>query len=312
MTPPNSLATRHSPLATPCGVAAVGKFDGMHRGHLQILERVRFHAKRLGVPSLAVSFDPLPGQFLHPQTAAPLLSTLAQKQARIEQCGIDKFVVLQTTHELLNLSPQQFFETVLLNQLGVQMLVEGESFVFGRDRTGNIATLQELCQTHNIPLEIVPLVSDISSSRIRNSLRHGDVAMAATMLGSPYTLSGVVGQGDQRGRVLGFPTANLEGTKTLVPHPGVYITAVVADGHRYPAATSIGDNPTFAVGTQRIEAHLLDFNGDLYGKPIAIEFHDRIRETVRFDSAEELKAQMHRDVEQVQAYFMNKTPSVEI
>ena len=302
------------------GVASIGKFDGMHRGHLQILQRTRFHAERISVPSLVVSFDPLPGQLLHPQTAPPLLCTMIQKQARIEQCGIDAFVVLRTTPELLGLSPQEFFETVLLRQLDVRMLVEGESFSFGHNRAGNVATLHELCQARNIPLEIVPSVTfsrysgeidamhkktpenrlnDISSSRIRRSLRDGDVAAAADMLGSPYTLTGMVGRGDQRGRLLGFPTANLEGVQTLVPKAGVYATVVTVHDRRYPAATSIGDNPTFGAGEQRIEAHLLDFEGDLYDKAIAIEFHDRIRDTVCFDNVEALKEQMHRDVDQV-------------
>lgn len=285
------------------GVVSIGKFDGLHLGHALILDQVRANADRLGVPGIAVTFDPLPGTLLFPNSARPPLCTLEQKAERIGSRRLDGLLILKTSRAFLTILPEIFFGKILLDILGMKMMVEGTSFTFGADRAGTVDMLRELCIKNSIPLEVVPPVCidgrEISSSMIRKLLSEGEIPEANTMLGSPYSVSGTVAHGDRRGRTLGFPTANLVNLETMLPKPGIYATVAIFDGKRHPAATHLGPNPTFGVEEQRLEVNVLDFKGDLYGKKLELEFHSRLRDIITFENSTALIQQMNRDIEQI-------------
>ena len=284
------------------GAAAVGNFDGVHLGHQALVEAVRGWAGRVGGPSVVVTFDPPPYHVLHPAAGPPRppLTTLAGGADLLHAAGVDHVVVLRTSAALLALSPEAFFEDILARQLGAKAVVEGYDFRFGRGRAGDNAALRELCGAAGLGFEEVPprLVGGeaVSSSRVRAALVAGDVAQAAALLGRHYRIAGTVVEGARRGRTLGFPTANVGAVATLVPAEGVYAVRAVVDGNAWPAAANVGPNPTFGEAARKIEVHLLDFVGDLYGRPMAVEFVARLRGTRPFAGALELVEQLRRDV----------------
>ncbi len=286
----------HPPEALRGGAVTIGNFDGVHRGHATLVATAKRLAENVGGPAVAVTFDPPPVALLNPPAWKLPLSTLAERVAALERAGADHVVVLETDASLLALSAEAFFEDVLLRQLGAKAIAEGYNFHFGRGRGGNVNTLRTLCAAAAIAFEEVPPLlhegEAISSSRVRAAVNTGDVALAAALLGRPYRLTGRVVEGAKRGRTLGFPTANLANVETLPPAEGVY--AVRANGH--PAAANVGPNPTFGDETRKIEVHLLDFAGDLYGTILEIEFVVRLRDTKPFASVDALKDQLQRDV----------------
>ena len=221
----------------------------------------------------------------------------------LRSCGADQVILLRTTAELLHLSAEEFFERILRDNFQAKAIVEGFNFRFGRDRTGDLNTLAELCRLNGLSLKVVPPLeldgSPVSSSRVRNALLAGDAAEAARLMGRSYRLHGVVGGGQRRGRILGFPTANLEQVETLLPADGVYAVRVKCDEMVYAGAANVGPNPTFGENIRKIEVHLLDFDGDLYGKRLSVEFIRRLRGTRPFAGPEALKAQLQVDVQQV-------------
>jgi riboflavin kinase/FMN adenylyltransferase len=288
-----------------CRHAAVtiGNFDGAHRGHAALVAEVRRQAAALGGPAVAVTFDPRPIELLRPGLHAPPLSTLADRTQWLHDLGADHVLVLHTTPELLSLSPAAFFEEVLLRRLSVRALVEGENFAFGHDRAGDVHTLEALGRPAGVEVTVVPPVVlegvPISSSRIREAILAGEVALARELLGRPHRLYGVVGRGQQRGARLGFPTANLESLATLVPGDGVYAARAYLGAISRLAAVNVGPNPTFAEQERKVEAHILDLSGDLYGQSLRLDFLSRLRDTRPFRDVTELIEQLHRDVEQV-------------
>ena len=219
---------------------------------------------------------------------------------------------LQTTTDLLQLSATDFFARVVREQMKAGAMVEGENFGFGRNREGNIQLLGELCRDDDMKLTIVPpvLLGDrpVSSSRVRQALMAGDVREAAQQLGRPYRLRGIVGTGQQRGRTIGFPTANLTQTQSIIPADGVYGVGVSVMGGRWMGAANVGPNPTFGENARKVEIHLLDFTGDLVGQPMAVDFLERGRDTRSFPSVAELVAQLHRDVEWVRGLRQKHMP----
>jgi riboflavin kinase/FMN adenylyltransferase len=280
------------------GAVTVGNFDGVHRGHRELVAA----ARRAGRPAVAVTFDPPPAALLRPSPdkAVPL-TTLAGRAALLEDAGADHVVVLKADAGLLALSPEAFFEDVVVGLFGATAVAEGYNFRFGRGRVGDVAALRKLCEAAGVRFEEVqPLLADgepISSSRVRAALVAGDVSGAEGLLGRPYRLDGVVETGAKRGRTIGFPTANVGGVRTLVPAVGVYaVRAVLPDGTRHPAAANVGPNPTFGDDARKIEVHLIGFAGDLYGKPMGVEFVRRLRETRPFAGIPELVAQVQQDV----------------
>ncbi|MGL4943921.1 MAG: bifunctional riboflavin kinase/FMN adenylyltransferase [Thermoguttaceae bacterium] len=302
------------PLSLRGCVATLGKFDAVHRGHAAILARVVNDARERGVAAVAVTFDPPPGHFLHPQRIVPPLCTLSRRLELLASHRLDATVVLATTPEFLVRTPQEFVASVLVDGLGVVAMVEGESFTFGVNQTGNAETLRELGRQTGFDVTVVPPVNEdgrpISASRLRKligggerkrgeSLHEestGDVATARRMLGYPYRITGTVTRGLGRGRRLGFPTANFSEIETLLPAPGVYATLVTRGEKQYAAATHIGRTLTFGGTTTTVESFLIDFSGDLYGTRLDIDFIERIRDVVAFSSAEELVRQMKNDV----------------
>jgi riboflavin kinase/FMN adenylyltransferase len=285
------------------GAVAVGNFDGAHLGHTALIAELRRLSHQVGGPAVALTFDPHPLALLRPGQPLALLTAPADRDGYLHELGADEVLTLRFTHDLLDLGAADFFERVLRGHLEVRGMVEGPNFGFGHNREGNVDTLRDLCRRAGIPLSVVPPVivdgSEVSSSRIRSELLRGDVTAAAQLLGRPYRMRGTVAAGAGRGRTIGVPTANLERVLTVVPGDGVYaVRAQTEDGRRWPAAANVGPNPTFAEQERKIEVHLIGFSGDLYGRPLAVDFLRRLRDTRPFGSAAELIEQLRRDVEQ--------------
>jgi riboflavin kinase/FMN adenylyltransferase len=289
------------PAACRGGAVAIGNFDGVHRGHAALMTELRRQARTLGGPAIALSFDPHPLALLRPEQFQPVLTTVSDRGSLLQACGADHVLFLRTTPVLLNLSAAAFFHHVLQERLAARALVEGPNFRFGHNREGNIETLAGLCGDLGIGLTILlPVLVErrpVSSSRVRTALERGDVREAATFLNRPYRLRGTVGTGQQRGRQIGFPTANLEQIQTLVPGDGVYAVRVHRGDQTWPGAANIGPNPTFGESARKVEVHLIGFHGELVSETLLVDFLERLRDTRRFASAAELKEQLHRDVE---------------
>jgi riboflavin kinase/FMN adenylyltransferase len=276
----------HSPEELAAGerVAAIGSFDGVHRGHRRVLET----ARAAGAPVTVVTFWPHPRLVLG--NRVELLSTLERRIELLEEAGVDEVLVVEFTPELAAREPAEFAES-LLQQIGVTVIVVGESFRFGRAAAGDAALLRQL----GFDVRTVPELEGVSSTNVRSLLREGDVVGAARLLGRPPELEGTVVLGDQRGGTLGYPTANLSvPAELLVPAYGIYAGSAL--GHR--AAISIGVNPHYGGDERRIEPHLLDFEGDLYGRRLVVELWRLLREERAFSSEDELVAQITRDVEE--------------
>ena len=266
---------------------AIGSFDGVHRGHHAVIDAVR----ATGLAPTVVTFDP------HPRIAlgnkVELLTTLERRLELIGDAGVEDVLVARFTPELQQLAPEAFVERYLL-ATGVEVVVAGPDFRFGVRRSGDLALLERL----GLQVVVVPVLPGVSSTAIRSALAEGDVVAAAKMLGRPFELDGIVVAGDQRGGTLGYPTANLSvPAELLVPAYGIYAGSAL--GHR--AAISIGVNPHYGGDERRIEPHLLDFEGDLYGRRLVVELWRRLRDERAFASEDELVAQITRDVEETRA-----------
>jgi riboflavin kinase/FMN adenylyltransferase len=283
------------------GAVAVGNFDGVHRGHARLVERLVDHARRAGGPAVIFTFEPHPVRLLRPELAPPPLTWTERKAALLGALGVDCLIAYPTDTRLLSLSPDEFFSQIISEALAARAVVEGPNFYFGKDRAGDITRLQQLCDEHRIELEIVPPVerdgATISSSRIRRLLSAGEIAAATPMLTQPYRIRGLVTHGAGRGHQLGFPTANLAAVDTLIPGHGVYAGRAHAGGRPWPAALNIGPNPTFGEGGSKLEVHLIGFSGALYGEPLEVDFLARLRDIHTFSSVEQLLAQLHRDIQ---------------
>jgi riboflavin kinase/FMN adenylyltransferase len=287
------------------GAVTVGNFDGVHRGHQALVGAAKAWATRLDGPAVVVTFDPPPHEVLFPGSAREPLTTLDDRADLLQSAGADHVVVLRATPALLALSPEAFFEDVLLRQLGGRAVVEGYNFRFGRGRSGDTNTLRELSAAAGVGFEEVPPLvvggEPVSSSRVRSALLAGSLSLAAELLGRPYRVAGTVVTGAKRGRTIGFPTANLDGVPTVLPGNGVYAVRAAVDDRTYPAAANVGPNPTFGEDARKVEVHLLGFSGDVYGKPMAVEFVAKLRETRPFAGPAELVEQLRRDVEAARA-----------
>lgn len=285
------------------GYVSIGNFDGVHRGHQEMLRTLVGRAATHNAPALAVTFDPHPMTLLRPDVAPPPLTTLRHRAELLGQYGVTGLLALPTNQTLLDLTPDEFFEQVIVGRLAARGMVEGPNFFFGRRRAGNVTTLRAMCQARQMTLDVIAPVTVgdqwVSSSVIRSLLQSGDTTAAVALLGHPYRLIGLVGSGAQRGRTLGFPTANLVDCPTLVPGPGVHAGVCSYQGRNYAAAIHIGPNPTFGEEQLKVEVHLLDFAGDLYGKELTVDVRSRVRNVQRFAGVEELKAQLTRDLAEV-------------
>ena len=285
------------------GWVTIGNFDGVHRGHQSMLAKLVQQAHAARTPAVVMTFDPHPIALLRPQQTPPALSLLDHKLKLFEQHGIDAVVIYPTDHALLQLTPDEFFQKIVLGELNAVGLVEGPNFFFGHRRAGNVGTLKSLCDAADRILEVVPAVivngRMISSSEVRSRIAAGQIAEAVEMLGHPYRVRGFVGSGAARGRTIGFPTANLEKITTLLPPDGVYAGRCSINGAAYPVAINLGPNPTFGEAARKFEAHLLGFTGDLYGQTLDVDLLARVRDVVRFESSDALKQQLNQDLETV-------------
>ncbi|CAN5580716.1 bifunctional riboflavin kinase/FAD synthetase [soil metagenome] len=302
--------------AVPAGwgrcVATIGLFDGVHRGHQQLIARARESAAAQSLPVVLVTFTPHPSEVLRPGSHPPLLSTNTRKAELAAALGVDVVVFIPFTLDFSHLSPQEFVHQALVADLHVSTVVVGENFRFGNKAAGDLALLSELGRRWGFTADGVPLLAEgdraISSTYIRSCVAAGDLDAASTALGRPHRLDGVVVRGDQRGRELGYPTANVRAESfAAVPADGVYAGRVVRidewgntrdDVEPRTAAISVGTNPTFDGRHRSVEAFILDFDGDLYGQNLGVEFVHRLRGMVKFDSIGDLVSQMDRDVVQ--------------
>jgi riboflavin kinase / FMN adenylyltransferase len=290
-------------------VVTIGVFDGVHRGHQRIIGRARQVASELGLPTVVVTFDPHPDEVVRPGSHPPFLCSTRRRADLLAGLGADAVCVIPFTYEFSQLGPDEFVRTVLVDRLHTARVVVGEDFRFGHKAAGDVALLAELGEKYDFTVEGLPLVTEdgvrISSSEIRARLAEGDVAGAAHDLGRPHRVEGVVVRGHQRGLSLGFPTANLETLPhTAIPADGIYAGWLYeldpSDGSEtqtWPAAISVGTNPTFDGRERTVEAYALDRTDlDLYGAHVAVDFVQRLRPTLKFDTVDELVAQMHKDV----------------
>lgn len=295
----------HPPDDYTAGAITVGNFDGVHRGHRELIAGTLAEAAVVGGPAVVVTFDPPPLSVLVPSALKPPLTTPAERNQLLLAAGCDRVVSLKTDAGLLALEPEAFFEDVVLGLFRAKAIVEGFNFRFGRARSGDTAELKRLCGKHGVRFrEVQPLLDGgeaVSSSRIRAAVGTGDVTTAARLLGREYGITGVVETGAKRGRTIGFPTANLGDVKTLVPGTGVYAVRATVDGKTYAAAANVGPNPTFGDDLRKIEVHLLDFAGDLYGKELRATFVRKLRDTRPFAGVAELVEQLKRDVAEARA-----------
>jgi riboflavin kinase/FMN adenylyltransferase len=226
---------------------------------------------------------------------------LEHRAALLQQTGAHHVIILRTSPALLALGPEAFFEDILVRQLGAKAVVEGRDFRFGRARAGTTDTLRALCKQHELAFEEVPQLhykgEPVSSSRVRAAIVGGNVALAAELLARPYGIEGRVVEGARRGRTIGFPTANLDAVPTVLPGNGVYAVRSCVDGKMWNGAANVGPNPTFGEDARKVEVHLIDFAGDLYGRTMTVEFIARLRDTQAFGGIEKLSLQLKRDIE---------------
>ena len=292
--------------STPSGwgrcVVTVGVFDGVHRGHQQIIGRAVQRARDTHQPAVVLTFDPHPSEVVRPGSHPAVLSPLRRKAELLEQLGVDVLCLLPFTIEFSRLDPAEFVHLVLVEHLHAAAVVVGENFRFGHKAAGDLSTLRRLGRTFGFSTEEVPLLRDddvtLSSTFVRSSIDAGEVDRAAQALGRPHRIDGIVVRGAGRGRQLGYPTANVRSERHVaVPADGIYAGWAVLRGQRLPAAISVGTNPTFEGKDRTVEAYILDFDEDIYGVELGVEFVERIRGMEKFDRVSDLIEQMGRDVE---------------
>ncbi len=289
-------------------VLAIGNFDGLHRGHIKIIERVRRAAAERGGTPVVLTFDPHPPRVLRPDKAPPLLMTPPQKERALERAGVQGLAVVRFSHELARWEPDVFVRRVLVDWLRVAEVWVGADFLFGRERSGNFSLLRTLGQQAGFRVEKIDPIRYkdfvVSSTRIRRLVTEGRVEEAGALLGRHYAIAGVVVEGARRGRELGFPTANLETSNELVPPHGVYATFVTIDGVVHRAVTNIGLRPTFGEAmAPSVESHVLDFHGDLYGRDVEVAFVQRLRDERRFADVDALRDQIGADLRRAGRLF---------
>lgn len=282
-------------------VITVGTFDGVHVGHRDLLSRVASRAESRSLPSLLVTFEPHPLEVVNPSAAPPLLSTTEEKLQAIAESGLEYAVVIPFTPALAALDASEFVARVLLERFCLSELVIGYDHGFGRRRAGDVNVLRELGKRHDFSVRVVEAVAldgvPVSSSAIRRAVSYGDLTGAQRMLGQRYSFSGRVAHGDQRGRLLGFPTLNVRiaSARKLLPPTGVYAVHIQSERGSFGGMMNLGPRPTFGDSALSLEVHLFDVSGDWYDSCVRVEFVQRLRDTKRFESPDALVAQLRAD-----------------
>jgi riboflavin kinase/FMN adenylyltransferase len=283
-------------------VVTVGTFDGVHLGHRAVLGEIARRAKASGLRSVLVTFEPHPLEIVNPSAAPPLLTLPDEKRRILADTEVDEVAFVPFTAELRNLAPADFVREILEARFHVSELVIGHDHGFGRGRTGDVEFLRRLGGEDGFAVDVVPAVllpdgRPISSTLIRRAVTGGDLATAARALGRPYSVLGTVVHGAGRGRTIGIPTMNLAppSARKLLPPDGVYAVRVRRDAGEWGGMANLGPRPTFGEDARSLEAHLFDFEGDLYGATVEVDFVERLRDVVRFASVEALKSQLEQD-----------------
>ena len=307
MTFVRGLHNLHSP--DEKSVVTIGSFDGVHIGHQAILRQVKEASQRLQIPSVAMTFEPQPREYFSAERAPARLMRLREKIETLLSLGVDRVVCLQFNRQLRNLSAADFVEQVLVRGLAVKYLIVGDDFHFGCDRSGDFAMLHQQGKLYGFEVQDTATVEAdsrrVSSTLVREVVGQADFARAAQLLGRPFAISGVVGYGQQLGRELGFPTANVQLNRFSAPLSGVFAVRVNVAGTLYCGAANVGLRPTVGDLVKPVlEVHLLDFAGDLYGQRISVEFLRKIREEEKFTSVEALVATITEDVKKIRQWLL--------
>ncbi len=292
----------------PC-VATIGNFDGVHLGHQRIIKRLIEKGKSLGLPASVITFEPQPLEFFSSAEAPPRLTRLREKYCELAKLELDRVIILPFNQPFAQLSPEAFVHELLVDKLHVKHLVVGDDFRFGKKRAGTFAYLQQAAKQYQFEVANTETVfhddERISSSRIRQLLKDNQLDAASQLLGRPYTICGRVAHGDKRGRTINFPTANVHLNRIRSPLNGVYaVQFETEDGNIYPGVANLGRRPTVSGSLDtRLEVHLLDFSGDLYGQQSTTTFLKHIRDERKFDSFDALKNQIQLDTVEASAFF---------
>lgn len=282
-------------------VLTLGNFDGVHLGHQRIFKELVEEAQKIDGEAIVITFDPHPLRILDPQKCPPLITPFKKKLMLVERLGVDVVIVATFDLDLANLTPEAFVRQVLVDKIGVKKILVGYNYFFGKDRKGNVEMLKRLGEKCGFEVKVIDAmtVNDIpvSSSKIREFIQSGKMAEAAQLLGRNYLLIGKVIWGADRGKKLGFPTANLEVLNGLYPKTGVYAVEVIMGDKTYPGVADVGYNPTFGENPLSVEVHILDFSRDIYGEEIQLIFHQRIRDEKAFENPESLAQQIREDID---------------
>ncbi len=294
------------PLKNP--VLTIGNFDGVHKGHLFIFDKVKDRAKAIGGQSAVMTFEPHPIRVVKPGNGPPLITPTKQKLDLISDAGIDVIFCIPFTRQFASISAEDFVQDILVQRLGIKEIVVGYDYTFGFKRQGNISLLQEMGEKLGFKVHVVdPIRLDnalVSSTSIRELVQEGNLSEAKKLLGRDYQISGTVVKGKNRGgRLLGFPTANLKLIDELIPKGGVYAVTAIINGKTYYGVTNIGYNPTFGEEALSIETHLIDFSDNILGETIRVNFIKRLRDEKTYGSVEELAHQIALDVQEAKELF---------
>lgn len=280
-------------------VLALGNFDGVHLGHQAMLKVAIERARDIGGSSMVFTFDPHPIKVLAPEKYLPLITPVEKKIKLMDELGLSAIVCAEFNLDFAKLSPKQFIKELLVDRIGAKEIVVGFNYSFGKGREGNIDSLNKMGEEYSFKLHVVEPFKVggivVSSSKVRGAIWSGNARLAAALLGRPYGLDGVVVPGRNRGKKLGFPTANIETRGELFPKSGVYATIVILEGKRYSSVTNVGKQPTFSDGVFSVEAHIFDFDADIYGKHVELLFMERIRDEMAFPGPDALVEQIKRD-----------------
>lgn len=286
-------------------ITAIGNFDGVHLGHKKILKFLSKKADELGLLSMVLTFSPHPEKILG-ETRIKMIQTLDQRLEEIKKFGIQSVLVISFDKKFSNFSGQEFIQKILVNLLRAKVLIVGKNFRFGKNREGDTFLLRRLASRFNLQVFSLPSVSKggmiVSSSLIRKFLQEGEIEKPNVLLGRTYVIEGEVIKGKSRGKILGFPTANIQTRNEIVP-PGVFITNVTIGLKKIPSLTNIGHCPTFGQQETNIESYIINFSKNLYGKKISIHFIKKLREEIKFDTSEKLSQQIKKDIDTATKYF---------
>ncbi len=292
----------------PC-VATIGAFDGVHRGHQLVIKELVAKARSAGLPATVILFEPLPREYFCPNDAPPRLTNFAERFRLLTQLGVDRVLRIHFVDAIRQMSAQEFIRDVFVDKLGVKHLIVGDDFAFGKGREGNFETLTEMGREYGYRVQDTATLEHdderVSSTRIREALVDGDFGCVEHLLGRPYSMSGRVVQGQQLGRTIGAPTANIQLRRLRSPLAGVYAVEIDGiDGQRFRGVANVGTRPTIGDLSKAIlEVHVFDFDGDLYGKHLQVLFRHKLRDEKKFSSLDELKDNIARDFDAGRAYF---------